>query len=86
MQEYFPIACALHEHYQFAVLNKQSLDLIWRDENGLRHIERIYPLDVYTKEKAEFLLVDIRGVGEVAIRLDFIDEARWVSNGKLLGG
>lgn len=80
-----PIACALHEHFQLAVMKKMSLDIVWVDDSGLNRMDRIRPIDVYTKQNAEYLRGDINNLGEVEIRLDFINEARWVSNGKLLG-
>ena len=86
MSEYKPIACALHEQYQFAVMKQVSLDLVWDGESGGERRDRVRPKDVYTREKAEYLLIDVEHVGEIEIRLDRIREARWVENGKLLGG
>ncbi|MEN8177897.1 MAG: hypothetical protein ABFS39_04690 [Pseudomonadota bacterium] len=86
MSAYKPIACALHEHYQLAVMKKMLIDMVWSDAAGERRVDRIRPLDVYTKAKAEYLLGEIENLGEIEIRLDLINEARWVSNGNLLGG
>lgn len=86
MSEYTPIACALHEHFQYAVIKKLLLDLIWSDEFGARREDRVRPMDVYTKAQAEYLLVEIEDLGKVEIRLDYIHQARWVTNGNLLGG
>lgn len=86
MSEYKLIACALHEHYQLAVMKKVLLDLVWDDKSGGERRDRVQPKDVYTHEKAEYLLVDVENIGEIEIRLDRIREARWVENGKSLGG
>lgn len=86
MSEYKPIACALHEQYQLAVMKKASLDLVWDDESGEERRDRVRPKDVYTREKAEYLLVDIENIGAIEIRLDRIRIARWAEDGKSLGG
>lgn len=86
MSEYKPIACALHEQYQFAVMKQVLLDLIWDDHSGGKHRSRVRPKDVYARDKAEYLLAEIENFGEIEIRLDRIHEARWVHDSKLLGG
>jgi len=85
MSDYKVIPCALHEHYQLAVMQRLPLDLTWCGEVGEITQARVYPLDVYTKDGAEFLLVRAEALGEVVIRLDHIQLACWVFNGRLLG-
>ena len=86
MSSYQPIACGLHELYQLAVMQRKPLDLVWTDVNGKKHVDRGLPKDVCTRRKGEFLLCNTEHKGMIEIRLDFIHEARWVFNGKLLGG
>ncbi len=85
LSAYNPIACTLHEHYQLAVIKQARLILLWRDEDGVERRERICPIDVYTRSKAEYLLAATENSAELEIRLDWIREARWAIDGKLLG-
>lgn len=71
MADYQPIACALHERLEFSVLRKTPMELRYADENG-SYRERVLPLDVATRDHAEWLKFK-RENGEVAeIRLDSI--------------
>jgi transcriptional antiterminator Rof (Rho-off) len=86
LSRYKIIPCAVHEYYQLAVLKRLPLDLVWSDAAGEINRARLDPVDVYTKDRAEFLRGHSKGLGEVVIRLDHIREARWAFNGRLLGG
>jgi len=71
MADYQPIACALHERLEFSVLRKIPLALHYADEKG-NFRERVLPLDVITRDHAEWLKFQ-RENGDVAeIRLDLI--------------
>ncbi len=71
MTVYQPIACILHERLEFSVLRKMHLELQYVDQTGNCQ-ERVLPLDVVTREHAEWLIFKKEN-GEVAeIRLDFI--------------
>ena len=71
MADYQPIACALHERLEFSVLRKIPLELHYADEMG-SYQERVLPIDVATRDHAEWLKFK-RENGEVAeIRLDLI--------------
>jgi len=83
-QTYTPIACGLHENYQFAVMRRAQLDLAWRTEAGLMQRARVLPLDVFTKTGAEYLRARIRSGEETLIRLDRILSAHWAENGASL--
>ena len=62
---YLPIPCADHERLEFAVLTKQWLELT---VDGV--VQLLLPLDVYTREGAEWLQAkDATGETRV-IRLD----------------
>lgn len=73
--EYTPIACATYSEYEVAILHHERLRLHWRDESGLDHLEVIEPVDLQTRDHAEFMQVR-RNSGEVfGIRLDHIHRA-----------
>ncbi len=71
MADYQPIACALHERLEFSVLRKLKLELNYADSTGI-HRERVLPLDVVTRDRAEWLLFQKMDGETVEIRLDAI--------------
>jgi len=74
--DYLPIACAAHERLEFAVLRRQRLQLTWLGEDARSQFcEQVLPLDVETRDGAEWLTIQrADGVAEV-IRLDRIRSA-----------
>lgn len=70
-EPYTPIACALHERLEFAVLRRHALDLSWKEAGEIRRA-RVLPLDVYTRDGAEWLKVRLDDGHEMALRLDRI--------------
>jgi Rho-binding antiterminator len=64
-QPYRPIACADHERLEYAALARQWLDL---RVNGVA--QRLQPLDVYTREGAEWLKARNEAGEAVTLRLD----------------
>jgi Rho-binding antiterminator len=62
---YQPIPCAQHERLEFAVLTRQWLDL---RVDGVE--QRLLPLDVYTREGAEWLRARTSDGEERVVRLD----------------
>lgn len=73
MSDYRPIACVEHEKLEFAVLKRQALRLAYADTGGGIRELLIQPLDVFTKEGAEWLLFLEQQSGESrTIRLDSI--------------
>jgi len=81
---YTPIACGLHEHYQYAVMRRAQLDLAWRTEEGRLRQARVRPLDVFTRAGGEYLRAEIRPGEEAVIRLDRVESAHWSENGASL--
>lgn len=68
---YTPVPCSLHERLEFAVLRRLRLRLRWHDECG-SHAAVVQPLDVTTRDGAEWLTLR-RPEGEVIdVRLDRI--------------
>ncbi len=78
---YAPIACGLHENYQFAVMKRALLDLRWRDSDDCIREVRVMPRDVFTREGAEYLQAEDKNGMLYTIRLDRIDAARWARDG-----
>lgn len=72
MADYVPIACVAHERLEFAVLKRQALRLRWRDEAGVEQAGRVMPLDVYTRDGAEWLRLRDESGAEQVVRLDRI--------------
>lgn len=71
MSDYRPIACSDHERLELAVLQRQWLDLnIAAGERTGRH--RLLPLDVYTREGAEWLTAQTESGEQLTVRLDWL--------------
>ena len=62
---YQPIACADHERLEFAALTKQWLDVRVDGE-----AQRLFPLDVFTRDGAEWLQARNEAGATVTVRLD----------------
>jgi Rho-binding antiterminator len=62
---YQPIPCAQHEQLEFAAQTKQRLDV---NVDGIAL--RLLPLDVYTRDGAEWLLAQTEAGEEMTVRLD----------------
>ena len=70
-EPYTPIACALHERLEYAVLRGYALELSWHEVGEIRHA-RVRPLDVYTRDGAEWLDVRLDDGRRLTLRLDRI--------------
>ncbi len=69
MSDYRPIACSDHERLEFAALKRQWLEVnVTSGERAGR--QRLLPLDVYTREGAEWLLAENESGEELTLRLD----------------
>lgn len=71
--DYQPIPCVQHERLEFSVLRKQRLRLEYV-EGGERRCENVLPLDVNTKNGAEWFKFRREDGSEMEIRLDAIRE------------
>ncbi len=69
--DYQPIACAQHDQLEFSVLRKIPLRLEYV-ENGEHKHEKVLPLDVNTRNGAEWLKFRRQDGSETEIRLDEI--------------
>ena len=66
MSDYQPIPCAQHERLEFAALTKQWLEV--RVEGSMA--QRLLPVDVYTRDGAEWLQAQTAAGDVVTLRLD----------------
>ena len=68
MAAYLPIPCVAHEGLEFAVLKRRRLRLVDRENGEIAGL----PLDVYTKDRAEWLILRADDGQDRVIRLDHI--------------
>ena len=66
---YRPIPCAAHERLEFAALTRQWLD-VTVDEGERAGPLRLRPLDVFTRDGAEWLLAEAESGERLTLRLD----------------
>lgn len=73
---YQPISCDLHSQYELAIMHKNKLQLSWLSEGELVTETNISPLDIQTKNRAEYLIAVTADSKNLCIRLDHITEMR----------
>ena len=73
---YQPVSCELHSQYELAIMHKNRLELSWLSEGTLVTETNIMPLDIQTKNKAEYLLAVNEKNENLRIRLDHIKKMR----------
>jgi Rho-binding antiterminator len=71
VSDYRAIACSDHERLELAALKRQWLDLTVTtgDRTGS---QRLLPLDVYTRDGAEWLLAESQSGEQLTLRLDWL--------------
>ncbi|MCW8901779.1 MAG: hypothetical protein OQK75_03200 [Gammaproteobacteria bacterium] len=74
--KYIPISCDLHSQYELAIMHKNMLELSWLSDDELITETNISPIDVQTKDKAEYLIAVTRDNKNLCIRLDHIKKMR----------
>lgn len=70
---YIPVCCELHSRYELAIIQRQSLNLVWQDGQQT-HISTVMPLDLQTKRGREFLIARDQQGELLQIRLDYIQQ------------
>lgn len=73
---YQPISCDLHSQYELAIMHKNKLQLSWMKDAELVTETNISPIDVQTKNKAEYLVAKTEDNKNICIRLDHITKMR----------
>ncbi len=76
--DYRPIDCGVYSGYELAIMHRDRLQVHWRDEVGMDHIERLRPLDLKTRNGQEFMIVETLQGERREIRLDRIIAAEKV--------
>jgi Rho-binding antiterminator len=79
MQAYIPIPCVEHERLEFAVLRRQKLVLQTINSAGQVQQQMVLPIDVATRDQAEWLTYRDDAGQVCVIRLDQIQSAKPVS-------
>ena len=72
LEPYKPIACGLYSEYELAILRRTRLRLAWLDTRGRHHIGYLLPLDLYTRQRVEYLMARDNHAQQHEIRLDRI--------------
>jgi len=67
---YTPIDCAIYDNYEIAIMQKKKLKLKWLSDDGQVFNEKLKPIKLEIKNKAEYLILDSEIISE--IRLDKI--------------
>lgn len=75
MTDYTPIDCALYSEYELAILQHRRLRVSWRGDDGQARIDVCTPLDLVTRNHAEFLVVSRADGQQLELRLDRIIRA-----------
>ena len=73
--DYTPIDCELYSRYELAIMHRQRLRVAWRDDDGQSHIDALYPINLHSHNRAEFLLAKNRFGKILELRLDRIIKA-----------
>jgi Rho-binding antiterminator len=69
VSDYRPIACSDHERLEFAALKRQWIEVTVKSGSS-SEVQRLLPLDVYTRDGAEWLKAQTQVGDVVTLRLD----------------
>ena len=72
MSDYTPIDCGLHSQYELAVMRRRELRVCWREAGAGERMQVLMPVDLVTREGAEYLVVETREGDSLELRLDYI--------------
>lgn len=72
MSDYTPIDCGQYSEYELAILQRRRLRVSWTDRHGLSRIDLLSPVDLVTRDHAEYLVANRAGGDTVEVRLDRI--------------
>ena len=75
---YIPIECGLHSEFELTIMHKEKCILKWNDANNDQQTETVRPLDIFTKNKQEFLKFITTDNTTLEIRLDKIIDFRTI--------
>ena len=72
MSPYKPVSCGLHSEYELLAMHRSRVRLSCISEEGVAQTVEGQVLDVVTRNKAEYLVLEIDGMEVKSIRLDRI--------------
>ena len=75
---YKPISCATYDTYEIAIMHGELLQLVWKDESNQHNIKVVKPLDLQTREGAEFLIASTEDGTKLLLRLDNIQSCKTI--------
>ncbi len=75
---YKPISCAAYDTYEIAIMHGEHLQLVWLDESQRHTISVVKPIDLKTKQGAEFLIATTDEGETLQLRLDHIQSCKTV--------
>lgn len=70
--DYRPISCERYAELELAILRREHLRVAWRTASGKSRIEQLHPLDLRTRQHAEYLIAEDADGELLEIRLDHI--------------
>ena len=73
---YKPIPCAEYDGYEIAIMHGTQLQLVWLDANQQHHISVVKPVDLKTRQSAEFLIATTDAGKTLQLRLDHIQSCK----------
>ncbi len=74
-RDYTPIPCAVYNRYEVAILNGQTLRVVWKSARDIDRVETLRPLDLRTRSGAEYMIAR-NHIGQFRVmRLDRIKRA-----------
>lgn len=76
MNDYQPVDCGLHSRYELWIMHGRTLSLAWEDAQGHGHQVVAKPLDLVTRDGAEFLVLEPVAGAPQHLRLDRIRHAQ----------
>jgi Rho-binding antiterminator len=73
---YKPISCALYDNYEIAIMHGEQLQLVWVDDAHRHNISVVKPIDLKTRQGAEFLIAITDDGKTLQLRLDHIQSCK----------
>jgi len=67
--DYRPIDCGIYSRLEVAILHRTPIGCAWTDAEGDHHEATLLPLDLLTRDHAEYLIAESPD-GQVELRLD----------------
>jgi len=72
---YIPIACTSYDIFEIAIMRHERLQTRWIGDDGIAQEALIMPLDLATRDRAEWLIAQDQQGGLLNLRLDRIETA-----------